>query len=128
MLFWHLVTLLDSMAAGKNPKNVLSFQKCFLPENDVLECAHYFFYKNRFISIHKKALPRGIFYQEAFCVSIALKSYLHRKLYFAILLHFIYNEWMFDLKKKLYFVFKILRFLCFWWSYKLQVLWYNHWN
>ena len=65
---------------------------------------------------HKKALPfftlvfllkkvvrlksfRGIFFKKL-SDSTAFKSYLHRKLYFAILLHLICNEGASDLKKK----------------------------
>ena len=37
------MTPLDLMAGGKEPENFLNFQSNVFPENDVFECAYYFF-------------------------------------------------------------------------------------
>ena len=44
------MTHLDTLAGGKVPENFLNFQRYFSLENDVLECAYYFFHKETILS------------------------------------------------------------------------------
>ena len=47
------MTSYDPLAGGKVPEFFLNFQRYFFPENDVLECAYFFFCINKF-TCHKK--------------------------------------------------------------------------
>ena len=107
------MALLDSIAIGKDSENILSFRRYFLSKNYVLECAHYLFYIN---FCWKKSLVVSIlevFFSRNFHSVLSLKVTSTRKLYFPVLLHLIYHEWVFDSKKKLSFFSRYLDFCVF---------------
>ena len=54
------MTPLDPLVCGKMVENPLHFQRNFFPENDVLECAHYFNCMNQFTAMSQKVLFFGI--------------------------------------------------------------------